>query len=81
MAILVQMFPLQLIQKKTINFYVIAVAFNQTDCSLHKVKDWVSEVIFPPSVSRLPIYHWSVMWLILTQLEWKMEQGHWIRRE
>lgn len=47
MAILVQMFPLQLIpKKKKIHFYVIAVAFNQTDCSLHKVKDWVSEVIF-----------------------------------
>lgn len=41
------MFPQQLIrEKKEINFYVIAVAFKQTDCSLHKVKDWVSEVIF-----------------------------------
>lgn len=25
-----------------------AVAFKQTDCSFHKVKDWVSGGIFPP---------------------------------
>lgn len=44
------MFPQQLIgekkKKKKISFYAIAVAFKQTDCSLHKVKDWVSEAIF-----------------------------------
>lgn len=33
-------------RKKGINFYVIAGAFKQNDCSLHKVKDGVSEVFF-----------------------------------
>ena len=76
MAILVQkLIHCNRSKEKKIYFYVIAVAFNQTGCSLHKVKDWVSEVIFAPSVIRLPIYHWGVMWLIPAQLEWEMEQG------
>lgn len=46
-AVLVSMFPRRLIrEKKGINFYVIAGAFKQNDCSLHKVKDSVSEVFF-----------------------------------
>lgn len=35
-------------RKKKINFYVRAVAFKQTDCSFHKVKDWVSGGVFSP---------------------------------
>lgn len=62
-------------RKKGINFYVIAGAFKQNDCSLHKVKDGVSEVFFffsfPPLPVRLPIYHWGDWY----RREWKMEQG------